>query len=133
MLLCTLADLRPRSRSVAGVQRIRFIDDTDLNDGIVGAWGRLYDAFVQGGDPYFEKDKDVTSDAGTLKLPSNFMQLRKVVPLVGELAGQELPDLDVHEVDTNLADLGAGAARGFRLRACELQLPGATAGQSYRI
>lgn len=134
MLLCALAELRPLVRSQAGAQRIHFIGDDDLNPWIVSSWARLYNIFVDGGDPYFEKEKDLEVTSGvTTKVPSDFMQLRAVVPVIGGTAYDELPDLDVHEVQASTSDVGLGCARGYRLRAQELQLPGAIAGQTYRL
>jgi len=133
--LATLADLRPLVRSQAAVQRIRFIEDSDLNPWIIAAWVRLYSAYVTGGDPYFEKEADVVvATAGKVDLPADLMHLRRVDYVVGGRL-DELDDLDVHEVALELSGPTpmSGRARGYRLRSNEIQLPLAAVGQSYRL
>lgn len=133
-LLVTLADLRPLVRSQAATQRIRFVDDTDLNPWIVEEWTRLYDLFSLSGDPYFEKEKTVTLlNDGTLTIPSDLLYLRRVDFMNGTQP-EELPDLDVHEVAAlQNANPIPGRAAGFRLRSSEIQLPQAVTGQSYKV
>lgn len=133
--LSTLAECRPLVRSRAGVQRVKSIDDTDLNPWIVEAYGELYHAYVDGGQPYFEKESDLPiTVAGKLDVPTDMLALRRVDFLTGGRP-LELPDLDVHEValEQSNTTTSLGRAIGFRLRALELQLPRAAVGQSYRV
>lgn len=127
MMNVTLAELRPLVRSQAGVERIRYISDADLSSWIVNAAGRHYDEYLSCGDPYFEKEIDLTIDiAGAATLPSTFYRLRRV----DDPQGVELDDLDVHDINT---PLGTRGLRGYRLRSNELQLPGSSAGQVFHL
>lgn len=136
-LLVTLAELRPLVRSQGAVQRIRFIDDADLNPWCVDAWVQLYDIYARQGDPYFEKDKEITvADGVPTKIPTDLYRLRRVDFLEGGSGGRptEIQDLDVHEVVAQAGTTSCfGLPLGFRLRSTELQLPSATPGQVYRV
>lgn len=131
--LTTLAELRPLVRSLAAVQRLKFFTDDDLNPWLVSGWGRLYDIFVESGNPYFEREKDVTLRSGeAIAIPADLQVLRRVDALDGQGVG-ELPDLDVHDLAPTPESSPAGGACGYRFRAQELQLPGASLGQAFRV
>jgi hypothetical protein len=131
--LCTLAQLRPLVRSQAGVQRIRFIDDADLNGWIIAAWVRLYHDYCNWGQPYFETTASPTASSEVITVPAELYRLRRVDYMV-DGKPEPLDDLDVHEVAlVQGATAPAGRAVGYRLRASEIQLPGAADGQTYRI
>lgn len=132
-LYVTLAEFRPLVRSQGAVQRVRFVDDADLNPWIVGAWVRLYDLYsFDTGDPYFEREalRTVETDE-KLAVPSDLYALRRVDYMSGSEA-VELPDLDVHEVASQ-GQWPCDGLRGYRYRAQELQLPHARSGQKIRL
>lgn len=124
--LTTLFELRPLVRSQAGVARVKFIGDDDLNPWIVGSWARLYDQFAMSGDPYFEKEALITSSGGAADVPSNLYRLRIVKD---PTTGLPLDDLDVREVGPIPSTYGG--AVGYRLRAGQIQLPRASDGHVY--
>jgi hypothetical protein len=133
MYLCTLAEVRPDVRSQAGVQRVRYVEDSDINLWIVQAWARLYHDYVMSGHPYVERaaDLEVLSGLAT-QVPKNLYRLTRVGYLSGDTE-EELPDLDSHEVIAADASPTGGRAYGYRHRGNELELPGAAAGQRYRV
>jgi hypothetical protein len=128
-----LPTMRTLVRTEAGVQRIKFIGDADLNAWILEERERLIDLYVMSGNPYFEQESVVAFTVPPVPVPANFYRMVRVDYLEGGRPF-ELADLDVHEAAEAEASQGAGRACGYRLRQGEIQLlPTPTSGQQYRV